>query len=524
MFSYRAAYASIAAILCALFLASCSSAEPSPTPEETFVPAPSSVAQTAKIAVPYAYTTSDFDRIVKRINDSIAAAGQNVLFEIQSIPREDGKSDEELFMKKAKQELAAGAPTADAYLLRPDYSAKLFDAGLTMDVTDAVRQNAPVFHSKYNALFPETLTGIPAGIYNRAMWSKTALMLRDDYVSIGSGVNTAEGLLSFIDETIAKPKGPYTVLAYETDILMQWVVDKGYYMLDEFGLSAMMCCAIDDADLTPVPIEEVPGFADFIQAMKALRKAGILMYPFDEVAGKECIAYVYGLSYYYYPSPYLNVPIAPGHFTAQLFSPEKPGYFSIPGYINELAVPRLCGADKPASVACFIEWMYANQDNYDSVIYGEKGVDFVDEPGKYSPLIGGKPLQGTGYKQLDGLFFTWPAATELSNFDYYRLPSSAPQGVDKLVTEGLRQNMRFPFMQRIAYNQKNYEKLGSPGDEIQAMSKQRQDILNNLIGSDPATFTKGSLDSALESLGKLNNKWLCEQYKGLIQSLISQEK
>lgn len=515
------------AILTLLSISSCSLPPPTPTPtsKATFEPIPYAEAPKAKIAVPTISKEGSFDKIEKQIIEALASAEQNVEFSIQTVKNVSGQNDDDVFTDKVKIELAAGAPTADAYLLNFVNSGKLFDAGLTMDLTELVPQNAPVYYSKYRDLFQEKLTGIPTGIFNQPLWEKAAVMLRDDFAPTGSGITSVEGLFKFIDDTIVKPKKKYVVLAYETDLAVQWALDKGYYLLNNFGVNGFLCCGIGDTSFTPVPMEEIPGFADFITAMKQLRQSGIIQYPFQSDEERDCIAFVYNLNNYYYPSPYLNVPIAKGNFDAQLFSPEKPGFFIIPHFGYELSIPKLCDKAKAVEVARFVEWMYGTQDNYDSIIYGKKGVDFADEAGVYTPMIGGKPLSGKGYDQMDGLFFRWPGATHLSNFDYYRLPSTTPDNVEKLVADGLKQNLRFPLAERIVLDKVIIDRLLKViSDDVMTVSKQRDDIIYMLIQSDPATFTKESLASDMETLRILNNKWLCEQYAAIIQGIINVAK
>jgi hypothetical protein len=513
----------VAAALMASLIPACSS--PQPTSTDTFKPLLAVKAQKAKIAVYSGWPKGTSDEIVAQINHAIDAAGQDVLFEIQYIPYQDGKYADEVFFDQVKTELAAGNPSADAYLFNYIKSQKLFDAGLTMDVTTLLLQNATGFCSKYGNMFPEKLTGIPTCISNQPMLEKTALMLRDDFASAGSGVSTVEDLFGFIDETIVKPEKKYVVRAYENDLIAQWALEKGYYPLDNYNMRGFLYFSIGDPSFTPVPLEKIPGFAGFITEMNRLRKAGALQEPFDTNDERDCIAFVYPLSYYYYSSPYTNIPIAKGHFTAQPFSPDMPGFCSSgSGYNCELAIPAACEKEKAAEVARFAEWLYTSQDNYDSVVYGVKGVDFVDEAGKYTPLIGGKPLSGEGFEQIDGLFFAWPGATDLSNSDFYRMPSVVPDRVEELMAYGLSQNQRNPLSERMPMDRNMIDKILDISDDMQAVAQQREDILYEMIGGDPAAFSESSLAYSMESLGKLKNKWLCEEYAALIQRLINSAK
>lgn len=513
-----------AALASMLMTSACSSTKTAPaaSPAVTFEPAPAKAVEKAKIAVSSYWKEGTFDAITKRLNDAIAAAGQNVEFEVQTIQYVQGNNNG--FLDKVKAELAAGNPSADAYPFNFIDSGTLHDGGLTMDLTELIPQNAPVYYSKYKDLFPDTLTGIPTGIFSQPLWSKEALMLRQDFAGAGSGVNTIDGLFKFIDDTIVKPKKPYIMLAYESDLVMQWVLEKGYCDLSAIGEDGYLFCKADDSSYTPIPVESIPGFGDFITAMKQYRKNGSLDYPFNPHEGKEIIGFVYNLVNYYVTSPYTSVSFAAGDFAAQLFTPDMPAYFVDPVYTNELVIPALCDRDKAAEVVRFVEWMYASQDNYDSIIYGVKGKDFGDAGGRYTPLVDGKPLQGEGYEQLNGLFFSWPGSESLYNFDFFRLPSSAPANVETLVADGLKQNRRFSISDYIGTDRKSLDKIMNTSDEIKALCKQRDDTLNALIQSDPATFTKESLASSLDSLAKLNNKWLTDQYAAILKKLVDEKK
>lgn len=513
-----------AAALAASLLPACSSNGPAPSyaPGQTFEPA-LAADKTARVKIAVCSERKDgrFDDILSKINDAAALAGMHVEFTDISCVNLSGLPSMDIFMEKAKEEIVSGETTADAYLLHRAHGEKLFEEGLMMDVAEVTRRNAPVFHSKYNELFPEKLTGIPVGIFGKPTWRKAALMLRDDLVSAGGGVRGVEGLFRFIDESIVQPKKQYMVRAYENDLVSQWVLEKGYYM----AYGGHICFGIDDAACAPVLLEDIPGFEDFISSMKRLRGTGALQHPLETAGGKECVAFVCSLDCYYYSSLYANIPINESGFTAQLLSPDEPGYITFPHYTNEIAVPIFSGEAKAAEAARFVEWMYAAQSNYDSIVYGQRGVDFADEAGIYAPMIGGKPLAVINYINMDSLFYSWPGATGLSNSDFYRMPSTAPKNVAKLTDDGIRRNFLFPLARIGAFDEDASEKLGL-SDDARAVAKKRDELANWIIRAYPSvsSYPEASFQRALNSLRALNNKWLCEQYQAAIRKALSEAR
>ncbi len=524
------ASAAIIAIASMLFFSGCAPAKGTPTltPQVTVVavesapaavvePAPASQVRKARIAVPTIWGEGYFDAIEKRVNAALAKAGQDVELVVQTAPNNMGNAN---FLKQVKEELTAGTPSADAYTLFFADSLTLFNEGYTTDLTDWATQYAPAYAAKYASLLPVKLSGIPVGIRSHPLPYQLALMLREDYAESGKGIRTIDSLFRFIDETIVLPGNQQVVQAYENSLVLQWALEQGYYDLSKFGVGGYLLCNVNDADFTPVPLESIPGFAEFLTMMKQHWQNGSIGYTFDDNDGRECIAYVFAPSDFYQSSVYVSVPFAPGKFIAQPFSPEMPAYYLQPFYSYEIAVPGTCPQDQVASVLRFVEWMYGAQDNYDSVIYGEKGTDFVDVDGRYSPLKDGQAPQGKDFDLTDGLFFSWPGADILFNFDFFRLPSSAPDNVPKLVDDVMKQNLRFPFSTNLGVNNKTAsDALFRMSEEMEVLSRQRMQMLDQLIQGDPQSFNEVVLSSSLDRVTKLNNKGLVEHARALIDKM-----
>lgn len=453
---------------------------------------------------------------MKRLNESLAAAGQNVEFEMQYKPYQDGVLSP--FLDKVKAELAAGNPSADAYTFRSVDSGLLFNAGLTMDVTDMVPQYAPVFTSKYKSLFPEQLTGVPTGIFSRPVFSRTCLYLKQDFEAAGDFVTTTDGFFKFLDETIVNPKKPYTVKASSIYIVFQWARERGYYALANYGMNGSLFAAVDDPSCTPVLLESIPGFESFLLTLKSHYYDGSLIDFNDQDGMRQVIGMVSNPVEFYSPYAYVWLSPITGEMAAHPFTPDLPNEPAIPAYRNELSIAALCEKERAVDIIQFTEWLYSDQQNYDAVLYGEKGVDFADVGGRYVPLSNGQALKSPGYEKLMSLFFAWPGAEHLCNMDYMRLPACAPSNIEQLKEDSPGQGFPISALFKPDWK-KRYEKLSLMlTDEVRAASTERDNAVFTLIG-DPAVYTKEAIASGLDKLAKCKNQWLIDQYAGIIKSL-----
>lgn len=505
----------------AMAQACASTQTPKPSEASTFEPVVSAPAETASILIPNTIPSAiNFDDTVARLNDALKANGQNVKFLLQAVSYDNAGNSS--FLTKAKAELAAGNPSADAYALGFDDSAALFDGGLTMDVTNLVRQNAPVYFSKYGDIFNDQLTGIPVGVYGRPVWFKTALVLRQDFLEAGNGISTVDGLFHFLDEAIVKPGKQCCVLADPESLVSQWALESGYYRLSLFGVDGYLYAAKDDPQCAPVPLENIPGLDGFLASMMQYYKNGSLNGSIYSMYSRDPVGFVKNLGDYYVSSPFAWLSWIPGKFSAQLFSPEQPSLFSDPAYVEELAIPASCPQGRAMEVARFVEWCNSSQENYDVVMYGQKGVDFNIEGTRFAPLKGGQSQNIKDIRQMQGLFFTWPGASALSNNDFFRLPVSAPDNVEQLVDAGRKSDLRFEANKRLKTDRKTMEAMLKLGGGLSQIGRARDDALNGLIYAAPGAYTEDSYSQCKDALAKLRTDLLVADYKRIIGGLMDE--
>lgn len=510
-------------LLVLVLFAACTQGEAKPTHAPSaglFTPAVISKAENAKIII-WNYNESAYSDIIKRINETLSSAKLNVQFVARDIDlkdtelKEDGTID---YVKCFKKDQAAGTHAGDAYPFGYAESKPLSESGLTMDVSDIVRLYAPAYYAKYNGLFPDKLDCIPMCIENNPRWMKTALMLRKDFTAAGGEISTVEGLFKFLDDVIVTSDEPSTVLADPRTLVDQWALDRGYYSLSAYGIAGCLYTAISDTQFTPVTLESIPGFEDFIVRMKQYYRIGVLSTPWEGVKGSDGIGFVKIIGQYYYIST-TGTDWLMGDFAVQLFSPGMPSFVSEPGYGSELVIPAQSTKDKAIEVIRFIEWMNANQENYDSIIYGTAGIDFNAAGGRYSPLIDGKA--STGFSQPK-VFATWPSAQYFYNNDYIRLPLLAPAQIEQLADEGVKQNLRFPlssYMEPIRRNVPDNQLDIS--EEIKTIVAKRDEAMISIIYADSLSFNKASLTSGMQALAGIKNEWLISQSQLIIQNAVN---
>ena len=499
-------------------MSSCSVPSAEPTPEDTFMPVVSAPVKMATILIPNTIPSAmRFDDTVERLNSAVKAAGQNVEFKLQAVTYSSlGNS----FVEKARQEMAAGNPSATAYALSIDVSTAFFRENLTMDVTELVRQNASIYYSKHSGIFGDILTGIPVGIYSQPVCFKTALMLRSD-IAPGRVIGTTEELFKLMDELAVKSENKLTVLADPEHLVSQWALEKGFYSLRLFGVDGYLYAALNDKQCTPVPLEKISGLDAFMTEMKSYYKTGMLSGEFYEVYSRETAGFVKNIGDYYVSNPFTWLSWIPGDFFAQYLSPEQPSVFSEPSYVEELAIPAACPPAEAAEVARFVEWYNASQENYDTVLYGGQGVDFVSEGARFAPMREGKRLNMKNIMEMQGLFFTWPGATVLSNTDYYRLPASAPANVEELYEKGLslRTTMMYEANSFLKADTKTMVEMEKLSEGMADICRARNDAINNLIYATPYAYTDYYYTRCLESLEKLATDRLVDDYKRIIDKI-----
>lgn len=515
------------ALLAALALACCSTAcgpaaedtLPPPSPSETsaalptFEPLQDDAGLHATIAIYTMYSTSMYDEVVKRVNGYLATAGQAVEIELRNDPYGgyvDGLTD------KIRTELEAGTPSADAYALDTRAAAKLFEDGLAADVSALLVENAPNYRAKYGQMFPEPLHGIPVCLYGKPLILRPALVLRRELTpTVDTG--TIEGFLAFLDQDIRPSPEGWKIAAQPMDLVNQWALEQGFYALAGYGMVGGYYAALDENSITPVPLEEIPGFESFVERLAGLYTGGPLRIMGAQGAGASPAGMVKRLCDYYFLNPLVSLSSMEGQFTAYPFTPDLPVHTATPDYMRELVLPPLCPDDKAAAVARFVEWLYAAQDNYDLVVYGWKGLDFADAGGRFQPLLDGNPVQAISGESMARLVFLWPGAETFGNSEFLRLPSYAPDNLEKLIDEGLASGNKLPLEGAITAHPNASEQIAAVTEEMQSDIAQRQIVFNELLLDTSPTI--GQIRISMELLHSYDNSRLTDAYARVLNNL-----
>lgn len=315
------------------------------------------------------------------------------------------------------------------------------------------------------------------------------------------------------------------MVAQPLDLVDQWALEQGYYSLGSFGVGGFLYAAANDASCTPIPLEKLPGIEDFANKLIAQYAGGAMISLGEQVAGTPIGGVVRRLSDYYWLNPLvtLSMAVGGGSLTALPFTPGLTAPAVEPSYQYELSMPSGRPEDKSAIVARFADWLYTSQANYDTVLYGQEGVDFSGTEGRFAPLLNGKPALEKYLANLPDLVFLWPGAEIFGNTDYLRLPSYTPENIETLVKDANQRNGTLPAETLLDANPANRRSLDSVGDDMRAAADMREKKLADLLNG-ATHLTQTGWASAMESLKATDTDWLAAQYGNVLKEMANEMK
>lgn len=509
------AKARILAVIMLLMLiimpAACSSSDATPDPsggpptngpDDTFTPIllPTSSAEKAVIMVPNIYQGMQFKDILTRLNKSLDDADVNAEIQISG-----GAGN---YIDLVKRELMSGDTKADAYAIFSGDEKSIPENVDLMDIMPLMPVIAPIYFSRYSDAFQKESLGLPIGMSSFSFRVQVACVLRQDIEdNYKPELNTATDVLDFIDVSFVQQKKKCSIMADPLELVEMWAFEQGIYPLGSIYSDGYFFARMDDKDCKPVLLESVPGFYKFIDRLTKLYKDGYLSHPHNPAAGFDIIGLFKNLGDYYRPDSNLTFSWLSGQYVAHELYAQLPSfYIENRDYASELLIP----ADSTAAVDVlkFIEWLYNSQDNYNMVIYGEKGVDFTIANDRLTMLKSGKSPDIRSVNELFSVFMFWPGAVVFSSSDYNIVPASAPVNIDKLFNNGKGVQRRFPFESLLAKANDKSKELFTPTAEMRPVMDKRNELLGDIIYS----MFSGDYSLKAKSLESLKNDWLLEQY------------
>lgn len=383
-------------IVLLLPIASCSQPQGSPVPSGT----PDSGVVPGEFTIAWVMTAdspgNDLFRVsLKHLQTLLRNAGWYVTLKMETAATNAVWEPE--IAALIRQDAAAGKP-CDGYIIPREITAQLLKDGITQDLGTLMPQAAPKLYSKYKELFTGSIAGIPVSVPPVSKSRTMVLYLRED-IAGGRGVNI-KGLSDVFTllETGSKDWkiGVPTFSGYysDTSIFDYWAAEKGYYALSAFGIRGMLYAKADDAQCTPVPIENINGFKEFTDRCRNLVSNKQIIDDLDigNSTGDTDIGYIGPLLAGMDHTFLLNHQKSGKDFVAFPLAGceavELPG--KKPHYNKELAVPA--ASTKALHIMKLLEWILASQANYDLANYGEEGKEYRFVDGRLEPLKNGKAL------------------------------------------------------------------------------------------------------------------------------------
>lgn len=474
-------------------------------PDNTFMPilVPTSSPEKAKIMVPNYYQGIQFKDTLERLNKSLEAAGVNV----EIVLSENGN-----YLDTVKSQLVTGKTKADAYAISRGDEASIPENVELMDVQPMMPVTAPLYFSRYKDAFKNEPLGLPVGLSSFSFRVQMACMLRQDIENQYTPVlNTLSDVLDFIDTNFVQQNKNNSILADPLELVEMWAYEKGLYPLGGVYSDGYFFARIEDKQCKPVLLEKVQGFYEFIDRITPLYKKSYLSHPHNPAVGFDVVGLFRNLGDYYQPDSNLLFSWLQGQYVAhELYAQWPSFYVDNSDFRFELLIPAKSTAS--VDVMKFVEWLYTSQDNYNTVLYGQKGVDYKKENDRLVMLKDGSSANIRSVTDLFKVFMFWPGAVVFGSSDYNIVPASAPINIDSLFDNGKGVQRRFPFEEVLSKANEESKKLFVPTNDMRPVMDKRNELLGEIIYS---MFNVGYAGT-VKSLELQKNDWVLAQYENMI--------
>ncbi len=329
------------------------------------------------------YYTSDnkgreaFRKVADHLQNLLRQAGLSVELQVvfQNF-RDGGGAPDAMF--NAYRSLYAAGQSFDAYQADLATAKRLRAEGITQDLSAVLPRSAPLLYESYRPLFAGVVDGIPTKVYTQTRGGPIVLLINTlELTAYGQPITNAEDILTFLEKRtevgIAEDDWGNAAIC---DV---WAAQKGYYPLFVDGMPNYLYARMDDAACTPVPLEDIDGFADFYRRQAALRAEGRLnpLYSYEKekkIGGR--LSKLDSSSFETRPYEQRQTGLAGKDTTALLLqgctAPALPA--DAPYVMSMLAVDA--ASDRADTVAAFAQWMMTDPKGYGLCVYGQKDVDY----------------------------------------------------------------------------------------------------------------------------------------------------
>ncbi len=367
-------------LLIIALLAGCAPATGAPTPGGI----PSAPVEPAKAVVQDSFSIcfvtsmeadflKDFRFVMGHLQSLLRQEGWTVELRVEPMsPQEEGANDE--FLLNIYRQLSASGQAPDAYPVDPLSAKRLRAAGITQDLSAVIPRAAPVIYESCKPLFAGAVDGIPMSMGTGSGSGPMALLMSTEELNAyGQPIGSAEDILTFLEE-----RTEVSVGAEETQLWDAWAAQKGYYALYNYGLPLFFYARADDAACTPVPLEDIDGFADFYLRQLALREAGRLGH-YLELRGKK-VGMLSTLRMDAGPELQRQTGLAGKDTTALLLQGCTVEKRVLTASTDEAYIGAMlavdAASDRADTVAAFAQWILTDPEGYSLCSYGQKDVDY----------------------------------------------------------------------------------------------------------------------------------------------------
>ena len=365
-----------------------------PTPATAITP---DAAQPLVLVLPSLYNNQNTLIAANRhYSDAVKRKGWNV--EFYTVQSNDAEGTD-TYLPYVSKQLCSGAARADGFVCMqylPEGSADLLtqakNSGQLYDCVAAAPQVVPQYWAKYQDQISTGEYGLVLATHQTpSLISDLAFAVRKDVLPMVDkelwDYDDLRVLIAKMEQ--AHTQNP-TAMVIPQHLLSLWTKQQGYLELfAEVGIYARM----DDPDAKPVLLEDIPAFSQFFEDILALQARGFFVpepyvNPYLPRTSEATEALGPAVTLYYSSSllynnglqgkswrGYTAYPVQNTSIYADNIAQAASSYIT-PHYValRELAIPAR--SRRAADAMTFIQWIYDNPCNADTVIYGQEGEDY----------------------------------------------------------------------------------------------------------------------------------------------------
>jgi hypothetical protein len=448
--------------------------------------------------------------------------------ELRAEPAVNNAAGDLLVIQSIRQDVASGA-VADGYVVSADDAQVLLNTGFARDLADLVPRVAPELYGRYSDLFAGRVAGLPLALRRFTNGYLRVLYLRKDRALAGNArIRTVEDMLALLEGDAAARIGVLYDFS-RSGILDAWAGEQGYYPLELYGIHGAFYAAAGDAQCEPVPVEGIPGFAEFFDRCFRLVSSGRLvpLWYGEMPVAEGVIGVLRPLSPTVIGSAYSGYQAVGNDYIALPLEgcgiPALPQ--DQPAVSSEMAVHA--GSGSAEQVIGFVQWALMSREGYDLVNYGKDGVDYRLYGGRLEFLNGGSPLTAQDWKgPISSAAYAFKGSSFISDETMGRVTVYAPENYEAVMQGMLPATHPIWSVQRFRNEPYQcYLMFSDISDANVELVSDRYQLLNGIKprGSGDDFYENGADCRAALSLLADDTQKLAEAYRDRIRQMMREQ-